>query len=306
MEEIVMTTPLQIWLNAFRPRTLLLVVAGAMSATAVSLPFGRNYVAMSLVFLTALSLQILSNISNDYGDTVHGADSKDRIGPLRTVQAGLISRTTMRRAIIVASMVSAIFGGLLVIYMYRMIGPLYFTGFLLVGGASIWAAIAYTASKNPYGYIGLGDLMVFVFFGLVMVIGGSWLMASTLVPQSAFVGAGLGFLSAAVLNINNMRDLQNDKAEGKLTVAVRLGDGRARQYHLALIIAALASLTTYTLLTPPSWTSWLWILWSLPLIMHTQKMRKAPPSELDRFLPHLVLLTTAISATQLLAAIVAM
>lgn len=305
MEKVLVMKSLDIWLKAFRPRTLLLVVAGTLSAAAVALPYGINYIALTLVLLTALSLQILSNISNDYGDTKHGADSDERIGPTRVVQAGLISSVAMRKAIVAASIITIILGGLLTFYTYRMVGPIYFSAFVLAGAAAIWAAIAYTATSKPYGYVGLGDIMVFVFFGLVMVVGGSWLMAGLFIVESLFVGVGLGFLATAVLNINNMRDLQTDQAGGKLTVAVRLGPHKARYYHSALIIAAIVAFTVFSILRSPGWLSWLWLL-TVPLLMgHVLSVNRTPPHLLDRLLPQLVLLTSAISLMLLTASVFA-
>lgn len=303
--ETIMMSSFKIWLHAFRPRTLLLVVAGTVSAIAVASPYEPNYIAASLVFLTALSLQILSNISNDYGDTIHGADNVNRVGPPRAVQKGLISPAEMRRAIIVAIAVCAVFGGLLMIYVYRMIGPLLSSAFLLAGILSIWAAIAYTATDKPYGYVGLGDLMVFAFFGVVMVVGGSWLIAGVFIPQSIFIGAGIGFLSTAVLNINNMRDLETDEAGGKHTIAVRLGPDRVRGYHLGLLIAAGLSFTGYSLAITPIWLNWLWVLTIPFFIRNALDIHVTPRHELDRFLPQTVLLTTAASILLLLTAILA-
>lgn len=186
-----------------------------------------------------------------------------------------------------------------------MIGPLLFSTFLLVGLMSIWAAIAYTATDKPYGYSGLGDFMVFAFFGVVMVVGGSWLIAGVLVPQSIFIGAGIGFLSTAVLNINNMRDLETDEAGGKHTIAVRLGPDRVGGYHLGLLIAAGLSFTAYSLTVIPIWLNWLWVLTIPFFIRIALDIHITPRHELDRFLPQTVLLTTAASILLLLTAILA-
>lgn len=284
------------WIAALRPRTLILVVSGSIAAVSVAFPHGINWITAGLVFLTALNLQILSNLSNDYGDSLHGADNAGRIGPTRSVQAGYISQAEMGRAMLFATGISALSGTLLLIYVYRMVGPVYFGGFAVLGALAIWAAIAYTATDRPYGYRGFGDVMVFIFFGLIIVAGGAGLIANTFTLDGLLLGAGFGFIATAVLNVNNLRDLENDQRAGKITIAVRLGPRRARIYHAALLLSAILAFTVFSAYFTYTPLGWLWLLFCPLLILHLWRIQGDAQS-LDKLIPQLTIfsLVTAVA-----------
>lgn len=211
-----------------------------------------------LCFATAILLQILSNLANDYGDTVHGADSSNRVGPKRLTQTGEISIKAMRAALLIFVLLSLIVGYFLV----RGEGP----AFYLAGLAAIGAAIAYTAGPKPYGYAGYGDIFVFVFFGLVGVFGTYYLHAHRLNWHIIFPAISCGFFCVAVLNINNMRDRHSDKLAGKITLPVRLGEKKARIYHWILLTSGVGAALVYILMNYKSPWQFLFLI-TLPLFM---------------------------------------
>ncbi|MDL2210520.1 1,4-dihydroxy-2-naphthoate octaprenyltransferase [Desulfovibrio sp. OttesenSCG-928-O18] len=223
-----------IWLWAARPRTL------PLAASAITLGYGlalMNGTARAPVFLlaliTALLLQILSNLANDYGDAVAGTDTRERLGPLRMTASGLATPERMLRAIVLAAFLALASGLVLVLLAAWGNWPL-LVFFLFLGAACVAAAILYTMGKRPYGYIGLGDFMAGFFFGPVAVWGSAALCGSGVVATALLPGLAAGFCSTMVLNVNNMRDIETDRKNGKMTVAARLGLGRATRYHAAL------------------------------------------------------------------------
>jgi 1,4-dihydroxy-2-naphthoate octaprenyltransferase len=246
-----MPSNLRIWIQAFRLRTLPL----ALSATILgSIPqfhkffingINFNVFTSILVFLTAASLQILSNLANDYGDFINGADKENRIGPKRVMQEGLVSKKTMLRAIIINSIISFLLGISLLIQSYPTIKLSGFIFFLSLGILSIIAAITYTANKKPYGYRGLGDLSVFIFFGLVGIVGTDFLLSGEINYSTFYLGIAFGALSVMVLNINNMRDIESDRLAGKNTLVVKMGFNNAKIYHEFLMILAGLTIIRY-------------------------------------------------------------
>lgn len=243
-------TKRQIWLAAMRLRTLPLALAcimlGAFLAAANDL---FRWPVTILCLLTAVFLQILSNFANDYGDSLHGADHGERLGPQRAVQSGAVSATAMKRAVLVTGLLAAVSGLSLVIIAFGLSALPIVLLFLVLGAASIWAAVNYTAGKRPYGYAGLGDLFVLIFFGWVGVVGTYYLQAQSL-PWELFLPAtSAGLLAVAVLNVNNIRDIDSDKLAGKITIPVRLGPERARIYHWCLLIMAFVLACLYVVLT---------------------------------------------------------
>lgn len=195
-----------------------------------------------LALLTATLFQVISNFANDYGDYVHGADSDAREGPRRAVESGTLSKQEMKRGIIICSLLSVISTVLLLYLSFPAVG---WTGvgiLFLLGLLSIIAAITYTASSNPYGYRGWGDPAVFIFFGLLAVMGAFYLHTGFLNAFIVFPALVMGFLSTAVLNVNNTRDLESDKKAGKQSIAVMLGERGARLYHGLLILAGFVAL----------------------------------------------------------------
>lgn len=241
------------WLLAARPRTLLLASAGVLLGTLLAAADGRAaWGVAALTLLTATALQVLSNLANDYGDSLHGADSGARLGPARAVQSGLITLGSMRRAVLTLTVLTAASGLALIWLALGARSPLWALGFALLGGAAIWAAIAYTATARPYGYAGLGDLLVLIFFGPVAVLGSYLLQAQTLRPSLWLPALSAGLLATAVLNVNNLRDLASDRAAGKRSVPVRLGPRWGRLYHLLLLTGAVVAAAVYAALEPPA------------------------------------------------------
>jgi 1,4-dihydroxy-2-naphthoate octaprenyltransferase len=229
----------RIWLMAARPRTLPAAVAPVLVGTALA---GEAGVFHPLTFIAtlvgAIFIQVGTNLSNDYSDARRGADTEDRLGPVRVTAGGLVPP----RQVLMATWVSFGVAVLVGIYLVAVAG----WELLLVGGASILAGVLYTGGPRPYGYEGLGELFVFAFFGIVAVTGSYFVQAKEL-PWEAFVLAvPVGLLAAAILMVNNIRDLETDRRAGKRTLAVRLGRGRARRLYALMIYVAF-------LLAPLPW-----------------------------------------------------
>ena len=262
-----MLTSFTPWLSAARPRTLLLAVANiAMGIFLAASRDGANLLIGVLAILTAVLLQILSNLANDYGDSRHGLDNDSRVGPKRAVQSGLVSPREMLRGVIVTAALSVLSGLALVITAFGLGKLPLVLLFVALGGAAIWAAIAYTATDKPYGYVGLGDLMVFIFFGPVAVLGTYFLQTLTLGWDLFLPAAASGLLSVAVLNVNNVRDLESDKLAGKRSVPVRLGARNARVYHVVLLLGSSLLALGFVLQNYSSPWQFLFVL-SLPLLV---------------------------------------
>ncbi|HIB0775999.1 1,4-dihydroxy-2-naphthoate polyprenyltransferase [Klebsiella pneumoniae] len=267
----------QAWLESLRPKTLPLAFAAIIVGTVLAWEQGHfdPWVAL-LALITAGLLQILSNLANDYGDAVKGSDKPDRIGPLRGMQKGVITPQQMKRALIVTVVLICLFGLALLCAAWQSVGD--FIGFLALGGLSIVAAITYTVGTRPYGYIGLGDISVLVFFGWLSVLG-SWYLQAHNVEAAIFLPAtASGLLATAVLNINNLRDIDSDRQNGKNTLAVRLGPVNARRYHACLLLGALLCLALFNLLALHSAWGWLFIL-ATPLLVKQARyvLRESDP-----------------------------
>lgn len=198
-----------------------------------------------LALLTTLFLQILSNLANDYGDSVNGADNTERVGPQRSVQSGAISLKEMKSAVSFFSFLALISGILLIGSGIGFGFSQNWVIFLLLGLVALAAAITYTAGSKPYGYVGLGDIFVFLFFGLAGVLGTYFLHTLEIKPDILLPAAATGLLSTAVLNLNNMRDIKGDGQSGKRTIVVMIGSRKAKVYHAGLITIALLSLVIY-------------------------------------------------------------
>jgi len=233
------------WIKAFRLHTLPLAVAGMLLGDILAYPVRFSWAIALLSLLTALSLQVLSNLANDYGDAKNGADNEKRNGPARMVQSGIISMAQMKTGIILSSLFSLICGISLLAMGWAVIGRNGAIALLALGLLSILAAITYTASKRPYGYRGLGDLSVFIFFGLVSVGGSYFLQTGEMSPWVLLPAAAMGLLCAGVLNVNNMRDIETDALAHKITVPVVLGLRKAKIYHWVLMMLPLVLFVIY-------------------------------------------------------------
>ncbi|MEJ8801682.1 1,4-dihydroxy-2-naphthoate polyprenyltransferase [Pontibacter sp. H249] len=281
------------WISAFRPRTLPLALSCIGMGGFMAAANGYfNGLIVALCVLTTLFLQILSNLANDYGDTKHGADSEHREGPMRAVQAGHIKAEHMKTGMVVFSILSLVSGLLLLWVAFGTDGMLLFILFLTLGLASIWAAINYTAGDKPYGYAGLGDVFVFVFFGLVGVLGTYYLQAQQLQPLVILPALVCGFFSTAVLNVNNIRDIKSDTLAGKNSIPVRLGPVKARMYHFILLAGGVLSAAVYVAMNFYSYWQLLFLI-ALPLVIVNglNVWRKQSSKELDPYLKQMAITT---------------
>ncbi len=257
------------WLSAFRLRTLPLSVSGVMLGGFFAFYNGVfEILTFILAILTTISLQILSNLANDYGDGVKGTDNEDRIGPQRAIQSGSITPNQMYHAIRINILVVIILVIGTVFRAFGIANVVYSLVFLILGGLAVYAAIKYTIGQSAYGYRALGDLMVFLFFGLLSVIGSYFLFAKQIDHVTVLPACMIGLLSVGVLNLNNMRDLESDRMSSKITIAVKLGWKRARAYHVTVISVAMIIGIFFGLLYYTSPFSLLFFIIYVPLVLH--------------------------------------
>jgi 1,4-dihydroxy-2-naphthoate octaprenyltransferase len=253
----------------------------------------RNLFSISillLALLVTLFLQILSNFANDYGDYTSGVDGQHRTGPSRTVQMGLISASQMKLALIIFSILSFVSGILLLFFAF---GEDWIKSiiFLLLGVGAIIAAIKYTVGKNPYGYAGLGDLFVMIFFGFVGVAGSYFLFSKSIDPIIFLPAYTCGILSVGVLNVNNIRDIESDKKSGKNSIPVRIGRKNAIKYHWVILTTAMLSILAYGFFMEYDLFDYGFIF-SFPLFfIHGMKVTRLPQEKLDPQLKMLALST---------------
>ena len=255
------------WIKAFRMRTLPLAFSSIMMGGFIA--FANSFVNWEVLFLailTTLFLQVLSNLANDYGDFVKGTDNDNRLGPARTMQSGVISKSSMKKAIGLFVLLSLSSGVYLVYTSFGSENLMKILLFIAIGIAAIMAAIRYTIGKSAYGYSGLGDVFVFIFFGLVAVLGTYFLISLSFDYIVILPAVAMGLFSTAVLNLNNLRDYKNDAASGKNTVIVRMGFKNGKKYQLALISLAWISFITYLILSNANYYNYLEFL-SLPLFI---------------------------------------
>ncbi|MBN2610796.1 MAG: 1,4-dihydroxy-2-naphthoate polyprenyltransferase [Bacteroidales bacterium] len=255
------------WLQAIRPRTLPLALSSTILGSFIAASEKAfHWQVFVLASLTTVFLQILSNLANDYGDFIKGTDKADRTGPARMVQSGMIKPGQMVTAITIVSLLSLAFGTWLIFTGTRGNGPGIKIFYFLLGLGAITAAVKYTIGKKPYGYIGLGDLFVFIFFGLTGVIGTYYLHTQHLRYDILLPATSVGLLSAGVLNINNIRDYQSDMQASKRTLVVMIGSRWAKIYHLTLLAGAVITGSLYTLINFKSGYQWLFLL-TTPLLL---------------------------------------
>ncbi len=285
------------YITSLRLRTLPLSVAGIIlgSGLAYNLsPFTFHLSPFILAVLTALCLQILSNLSNELGDALKGTDADQHGREAYGLQAGTITMQQMKRMIILFVLLSVLFGTALIgVAFWDEISLSPFTFhlspfiFLLLGALAIIGAIKYTLGKHSYGYMGLGDLGVFLFFGLLSTMGAYYLQTQTLTWEVFWAGVAVGLPCVGVLNLNNIRDMNNDRAHHKRTLASALGSKGARIYHSLLLIGAMTIMVLYghywTLCVLPVWCWNLSYLWT------------QPESKLDKQMPVLMFSTLVFS-----------
>jgi len=286
------------WISAARLRTLPLSISGILVGTALALPSNQFDVSIFwLAIATTLGLQILSNFANDYGDGVKGTDNDERIGPMRALQSGVISGKEMKKGIILTSIVTAILALSLIYISFGKENFFLSLLFIGLGASAIIAAIKYTVGDSAYGYKGLGDIFVFLFFGIMSVLGSNFLMTKQLDVWLFLPAISIGLLSSAVLNLNNMRDELSDRNSKKMTLVVKGGKKFAKPYHFSLILLAFICMVIF--LNLDTYSSYNWILLPLPafipLAIHLRKIyHYTDPKTLDPELKKVALSTFAL------------
>ncbi|WP_188474928.1 1,4-dihydroxy-2-naphthoate polyprenyltransferase [Hafnia psychrotolerans] len=272
------TSHAKAWIESLRLRTLPLAFASIVMGSAIASLQGVFHPLTALLALvTAGLLQILSNLANDYGDAEKGSDTLDRVGPLRGMQKGLITAPQMKQAIMLTVALTVVSGiGLIAVACQK---PSDVFGFLILGLLSIGAAITYTVGTRPYGYMGLGDISVLIFFGWISVAGTFYLQAGHFDWIVMLPATATGLLATAVLNINNLRDIDTDSANGKNTLAVRLGPKNARRYHAIIVSAAVICLALFALLYLQRWSGWLFVLAIPMLAKHVSQVIREQSAE---------------------------
>ena len=289
-------TKSQAWIKALRLRTLPLSLSGIIIGSAIAKYNGFwDWNIFLLSLLTTVLFQIVSNLANDLGDSIKGTDNKDRVGPMRSVQSGLISKNEMRNAVVMTSIVSLLSAGTL-IYIGTTNLPISILWFYCgLAVACIFAAITYTIGKKAYGYYGLGDIMVFLFFGLVSVLGVYPLYAKSIDWIIMLPACSIGLLSTAVLNLNNMRDRTNDAKSGKNTLVVKIGADWAKLYHTLLVLGGIICHLMF-LVTINHLIAFIGLLPGIILMLHLQKVMKTKnPKDFDPELKKVALSTFGIA-----------
>lgn len=293
------------WVSAFRLRTLPLSVSGIIMGSFIAKLNGFwDTTIFVLAMSTTLLFQIISNLANDLGDSLKGTDNEQRVGPTRAVQSGIISKQEMKIAVILFTVLALVSAGLLIYVGTKNLSfnLLIFYGVLAL--LSVLAAITYTIGKKAYGYHGFGDVFVFIFFGLVSVLGVYTLYSKTFDWFNVLPAISIGLLSVAVLNLNNMRDRVNDKSSGKNTLVVKMGPNLAKLYHALLVLGALASLIVFVQKFKQEWL-YLSFLPAVILIFHLRKVLNTKiEKEFDSQLKVVALSTFAISLFFMIAVLI--
>lgn len=283
----------KIWIEAARLRTLPLSVAGILAGTGMAASRGvHDPVLFGLLLATTLAYQITSNFANDYGDGVKGTDNAKRIGPQRALQQGALSAAALKRGIVVVSVLSAV---LTLLTLFRAFGLGYWHYLLVfcgLGAFAIWSAIKYTVGNSAYGYRGLGDVFVFLFFGLLSVLGTYFVFTRQLDAEIWLPAIAIGALSTAVLNLNNLRDWESDRESGKRTLVVLMGYANGRRYQVLLCLLAFVSMAIYVMSGPASGLMALSLLPFLIVGKHVMGLKNRPnPADLDPELKKIALST---------------
>ncbi len=289
-----MKNTIESWIQAARLRTLPLSISGILVGSAYAYYKNKfEWIIFVLALCTTLSFQILSNFANDYGDGIKGTDA-NRIGEKRLVASGEITSNQMKNAIIINAIIAFFLALALIYFAFGQENFVYSVTFLVLGLASIAAAIKYTVGNNAYGYSGFGDVFVFVFFGLVAVIGSNFLYSKSIDIILFLPATAIGMLSTAVLNLNNMRDIENDSIANKNTIVVKFGLKWAKQYQHFLIIVPFLCLFVFSIGVKTQ--IFLSIIVFIFLLKHLEKVRKSTtPEEFDPELKKVALGTFVLS-----------
>ena len=262
-----------IWLEAARLRTLPLSIAGIIVGNGLAF-VGGNFSPLLFFFalLTTISFQVLSNFANDYGDGVKGTDNAQRLGPARVLQQGLLTREELKKGMQLCTAFS-LWSALTLIWLSFDKTQLYAALFFLaLGIVSIVSAIKYTVGDSAYGYYALGDLFVFIFFGGVSVLGSFYLQAQFLTLELLLPAISIGVFSTAVLNLNNLRDMENDLTSNKITLPILLGLVKGKRYHYFLILVGFLSTLSYGYLMGGEYLYFLPLLMIIPFGKHLHRV----------------------------------
>ncbi|TAH27060.1 MAG: 1,4-dihydroxy-2-naphthoate octaprenyltransferase [Cytophagales bacterium] len=282
------------WIIAFRLRTLPLSLSSiGMGGVLALYSKAFDWSVFLMTMLTTIFLQILSNLANDLGDFENGADLSGRVGPERAVQMGMVSPKEMKIAVVLFSLFSLISGIYLLIFSIGVIDVKFFF-FLFTGLLCIYAAVKYTFGKSPYGYIGLGDISVFIFFGIVGVCGSFYLHTFSFEPLILLPAIACGAFATNVLNLNNMRDIVSDKVAGKYTIPVRLGLENAKIYHYFLTSLGIFASILYAFLVFSEPLQFLCFIPLFGMLLIAIKVKNKSGVELDPFLKYTALTSLAI------------
>lgn len=284
-----MINSLSIWMDAARPKTLPLALISILTGSALA--FSEKHFSWPIAILalvTAILLQILSNLANDYGDAVKGTDNDARLGPMRAIQSGAVTLKDMKYAMMINVLLTVVSGMALILYALDSLENILV--FIGLGVMAMIAAVAYTVGNKPYGYVGLGDVSVFIFFGLLGVSGTYFLYTGQLNTTLLLPSIACGLLAVAVLNVNNMRDIENDEICGKRTIAVRLGPILAKKYHFILLAGAVFTFSLYLWLqTDPLWLALPFLLSLVAMVKHAVAIWEAEqPVQIAPMLPAVV------------------
>ena len=256
------------FIKAARLRTLPLSISGIILGGFLAMSDGLfNGVIFSLALITTIGFQVISNFANDYGDGVKGTDAI-RIGEERMVSSGKISPKQMKKAIMISVILTIIFALFLIYESFGLSNFGYSVLFFILGIVSVVAAIKYTVGNLAYGYSGFGDVFVFLFFGLLSVLGSYFLFTKEIYFLLTLPAISIGLLSTAVLNLNNMRDYQNDKKSNKNTIVVKIGLKAAKRYHYSLLLLSFISAVSYVVLTFTKTVQFIFLLAYIPLVIH--------------------------------------
>lgn len=289
----------KIWLQAFRLRTLPLALSSTFVGSFLAYSDNRfKWPVFILAALTTLFLQILSNLANDYGDAIKGTDNINRIGPERVTQSGKVSLRAIRQMIFIFVILSLVSGTFLIFSGLDYIPARNIILFFLFGFSAIFAAVKYTVGRKPYGYMGFGDIFVYVYFGLVGVCGTFYLHTGFFDPWVILPASSIGLFSSGVLNLNNLRDVENDAKSGKHTLVVRIGVKAAKIYHLVILVFAVVLSVVYTLIFYNSPMQLLFML-TIPFLYNDIKtvMQNTVPLELNKELKKLAFTTFVFALT---------
>lgn len=270
---------LKLWLSAFRLRTLPLSISGIIIGGCFAAYEGAfDPLVFALALLVTVALQVLSNLANDYGDGVKGTDNENRVGPMRAIQSGKITPEQMFEGLKINVLIVIFLTVLLIYFAFGHGYFLYSLFFFVLGGLAVYAALKYTMGDSAYGYKGLGDVFVFIFFGLVSVVGSYFLFTKEFDHIVILPSIAVGLLSVGVLNLNNIRDIESDTLSNKITMAVRMGKDKSKRYQLLLVISAMILGVVFAILYYHSLWNFLFLLSYIPLTIHVLKIRKAESS----------------------------